>query len=123
MFFESLYTQEWLPILIYFICSVILASIIFGASYLLANHIPETEKLSSYECGFDPFEDARGTFDVRFYLVAILFILFDLEVAFLFPLAAVPELDLLGVVSSFLFLFILTVGFFFEWINGALDWS
>ena len=86
--------------------SVGLGFIIFYLSFYGIEQNFVAEKSSAYECGFDPFEDARGTFDVRFYLVAILFILFDLEVAFLFPLAAVPELDLLGVVSSFLFLFI-----------------
>ena len=103
--------------------SVGLGFLVFYLSFYGIEQSFSAEKASAYECGFDPFEDARGTFDVRFYLVAILFILFDLEVAFLFPLASIPELDLLGVVSSFLFLFILTVGFFFEWINGALDWS
>ena len=114
---------EYANIGIYWVLVLFIALALCALSFLLVYHKPDDEKLSAYECGFSPFGDARGRFEVKFYLVAILFILFDLEVAFLFPLAAVPELDLLGVVSSFLFLFILTVGFFFEWINGALDWS
>lgn len=112
-----------ISVVLLIILSFGLGFIIFYLSFYGIEQQFSAEKSSAYECGFDPFEDARGTFDVRFYLVAILFILFDLEVAFLFPLAAIPELDLLGIVSSFLFLAILTVGFFFEWINGALDWS
>lgn len=100
-----------------------LGFIIFYLSFYGIEQVYSSEKASAYECGFDPFEDARGVFDVRFYLVAILFILFDLEVAFLFPVVASPELDLFGSVSLIIFLFILTVGFFFEWLNGALDWS
>jgi len=100
-----------------------LAVLVFFASFYGVSQIPLTEKISAYECGFDPFSDARSKFDVRFYLVAILFILFDLEVAFLFPISVNPNIDLIGLVSSFLFLFILTLGFYFEWQNGALDWS
>jgi len=100
-----------------------LGALVFFLSFYGVAQLPTSEKLSAYECGFDPFEDARNTFDVRFYLVAILFILFDLEVAFLFPLAVAPEVDSLGFVSAAIFLLILTLGFYFEWINGALDWS
>ena len=85
---------------------------------------PDKEKLSAYECGFPPFDDARGRFDVRFYLVAILFIIFDLEVAFLFPWAiSLSSTGIAGYFSMMLFLFILTVGFIYEWKKGALEWE
>jgi NADH-quinone oxidoreductase subunit A len=85
---------------------------------------PDKEKLSAYECGFEPFEDARVKFDVRFYLVAILFIIFDLEVAFLFPWAiSLSLIGLVGYLSMMIFLLILTVGFVYEWKKGALDWE
>ena len=86
--------------------------------------MPDAEKLSTYECGFEPFEDARMQFDIRYYLVAILFILFDLEIAFLFPWAvAFKDLDFLGSSSMMIFLAILVVGFVYEWAKGALDWE
>ena len=85
---------------------------------------PDPEKLSAYECGFDPFDDSRMEFDVRFYLVAILFIIFDLEIAFLFPWAiSLGQIGLYGFISMMIFLFILTVGFIYEWKKGALDWE
>ena len=96
---------------------------VFFASFYGIRQIPLNEKVSAYECGFDPFGDARSKFDVRFYLVAILFILFDLEVAFLFPLSSDPVLDGLGLGCLSAFLFVLCVGFYVEWRNGALDWS
>lgn len=96
----------------------------FLLSYLLATHKPSTEKLSAYECGFDPFNDARSTFDVRFYLVAILFIIFDLEISFLFPWCVTLEkLSSGGFWSMIIFLFILTIGFIYEWQKGALEWE
>jgi len=116
--------NAYLPIVIFLVVSIALAVIIFGASYLLATHKADAEKLSSYECGFDPYEDARNTFDVRFYLVAILFIIFDLEISYLFPWSVT-----LGTLTSFgfwtmaLFLIILTVGFVYEWKKGALEWE
>jgi len=95
-----------------------------GASRLLGVHRPDPEKLSPYECGFEAFEDARMKFDVRYYLVAILFILFDLEIAFLFPWAIVlREIGLFGFVSMMIFLGILVVGFIYEWKRGALEWE
>lgn len=100
-----------------------LACIVFFASFYGIRQIPLNEKVSAYECGFDPFGDARSKFDVRFYLVAILFILFDLEVAFLFPLSAAPVLDGIGLACLSVFLIVLCVGFYIEWRNGALDWS
>jgi NADH-quinone oxidoreductase subunit A len=95
-----------------------------GATRLLGVHRPDPEKLSPYECGFEAFEDARMKFDVRYYLVAILFILFDLEIAFLFPWAIVlREIGLFGFVSMMIFLGILVVGFIYEWKRGALEWE
>src|SRR3972149_9726770 len=95
-----------------------------GISRLLGVHRPDSEKLSPYECGFEAFEDARMKFDVRYYLVAILFILFALEIAFLFPWAVViNEIGLAGFLSMMLFLAILTVGFVYEWMKGALEWE
>ena len=95
---------------------------IFIASALLAPSAPNLEKISAYECGFEPFEDARARFDVRFYLVALLFIVFDLEVAFLFP-TVVATLGGTGLAVFFVFLFVLTAGFVYEWSQGALQWS
>ncbi|MCZ6636880.1 MAG: NADH-quinone oxidoreductase subunit A, partial [Alphaproteobacteria bacterium] len=106
---------QYLPILIFLGIAVGLAAVIVIASLIAARQKPDTEKLSSYECGFDPFEDARGRFDVRFYLVAILFIIFDLEVAFLFPWAvALGDIGLLGFWSMIVFLGVLTIGFAYE---------
>ena len=95
-----------------------------GLARLLGVHRPDSEKLSPYECGFEAFEDARMKFDVRYYLVAILFILFDLEIAFLFPWAVVlQELGFFGFVAMVVFLGILVVGFIYEWMQGALEWE
>ena len=95
-----------------------------GLSRLLGVHRPDSEKLSPYECGFEAFEDARMKFDVRYYLVAILFILFDLEIAFLFPWAVVlQEIGLFGFLAMMMFLGILVVGFIYEWMKGALEWD
>ncbi len=95
-----------------------------GISRLLGVHRPDSEKLSPYECGFEAFEDARMKFDVRYYLVAILFILFDLEIAFLFPWAIVlREIGLFGLLAMVVFLAILVVGFVYEWKKGALEWD
>jgi len=95
-----------------------------GLSRLLGVHRPDSEKLSPYECGFEAFEDARMKFDVRYYLVAILFILFDLEIAFLFPWAVVlQEIGFFGFMAMVVFLGILTIGFIYEWKKGALEWE
>ncbi len=95
-----------------------------GVSLLLATHRPDSQKLSPYECGFEAFEDARMKFDVRYYLVAILFIIFDLEIAFLFPWAvSLKDIGFLGFVSMMVFLAILVVGFIYEWMKGALEWE
>lgn len=115
---------EYLPILIFLGIAGGLAAVIMLASYLIARQRPDVEKLSPYECGFAPFEDTRGRFDVRFYLVAILFIIFDLEVAFLFPWAvSLGNIGLLGFWSMMIFLAVLTVGFIYEWKKGALEWE
>ncbi len=115
---------NYLPILIFLGIAVALGSIIMLATYIIARQQPNTEKLSPYECGFEPFEDARGRFDVRFYLVAILFIIFDLEVAFLFPWAvSLGNIGIFGFWSMMIFLGVLTIGFIYEWKKGALEWE
>lgn len=115
---------EYLPILIFIGIAVGLATVMLIASFIIARQNPDSEKLSQYECGFEPFEDARTKFDVRFYLVAILFIIFDLEVAFLFPWAvSLGDIGLFGFWSMVVFLGILTVGFVYEWKKGALEWE
>ena len=116
--------REYLPILIVLAVALGLAGIMVTASFILAKQNPDSEKLSAYECGFEAFDDARSRFDVRFYLVAILFIIFDLEVAFLFPWAvALGDIGLFGFWSMVVFLGILTVGFVYEWRKGALEWE
>jgi len=116
--------REYLPILIFLGLALGLVVAMLGGSYLIARQNPNSEKLSPFECGFAPFDDARGQFDVRFYLVAILFIIFDLEVAFLFPWAvALGDIGIFGFWSMMLFLAILTVGFIYEWRKGALEWE
>ena len=115
---------QYLPILIFIGIAVGLAFLIVLASLIIARQKPDSEKLSAYECGFEPFEDARIKFDVRFYLVAILFIIFDLEVAFLFPWAvSLGDIGLFGFWSMVVFLSILTIGFVYEWRKGALEWE
>ena len=114
----------YLPILIFLGIAIGLASAIVLASLIIARQKPDSEKLSAYECGFEPFEDARVKFDVRFYLVAILFIIFDLEVAFLFPWAvSLGDIGIFGFWSMVVFLGILTIGFVYEWKKGALEWE
>lgn len=115
---------EYLPILIFLGIAMVMAAAIPLASLIIARQRPDSEKLSAYECGFDAFGDARHQFDVRFYLVAILFIIFDLEVAFLFPWAvALGDIGVFGFWSMFIFLAILTIGFIYEWKKGALEWE
>ena len=115
---------EYFPILVFLGIAAGIAIAMVGGSMLLARQKPNPEKLSTYECGFEPFEDTRHRFDVRFYLVAILFIIFDLEVAFLFPWAvAMKDIGWLGFASMMGFLGVLTVGFVYEWRKGALDWE
>jgi NADH-quinone oxidoreductase subunit A len=115
---------DYLPILVFLGIAIVIAAAMVGGSLLAARQKPYPEKLSAYECGFEAFDDARRRFDVRFYLVAILFIIFDLEVAFLFPWAvSLSKLGLFGFWSMMGFLAVLTVGFIYEWRKGALDWE
>ena len=115
---------EYLGILVFIVVSTVVSLVVFGLSYVVSTKRPDSEKVSAYECGFDPFDDARTTFDVRFYLVAILFIIFDLEVSFLFPWAlTLGQIPMFGYGSMFVFLLILTIGFVYEWKKGALNWE
>ena len=115
---------EYFPILVFIGIGGFIALAMVGGSLLAARQKPYAEKLSAYECGFEPFDDARRKFDVRFYLVAILFIIFDLEVAFLFPWAvSLGDVGIFGFLSMVGFLAVLTVGFIYEWCKGALDWE
>ncbi|MGE5240298.1 MAG: NADH-quinone oxidoreductase subunit A [Bacteroidota bacterium] len=116
--------QSYLPILIFIAVALLMGGVIILAGRVLGPHRPDSAKLSPYECGFEAFEDARMKFDVRYYLVAILFIIFDLEIAFLFPWAvALQEIGLFGFLSMMVFLGILVVGFIYEWKKGALEWE
>jgi NADH-quinone oxidoreductase subunit A len=116
--------QEYLPLVIFIGISSVIGLALLVAPFIVAYRQPDPEKLSAYECGFNAFDDARMKFDVRFYLVAILFIIFDLEVAFLFPWAiAFGQLGVFGFWSMMLFLAVLTVGFIYEWKKGALEWD
>jgi NADH-quinone oxidoreductase subunit A len=115
---------NYLPILIFLVMGAVfgIAPVVLGR--LVAPHRPDSDKLSPYECGFEAFEDSRMKFDVRYYLVAILFIIFDLEIAFLFPWAVVlKEIGMFGFLSMVVFLTILVVGFVYEWKKGALEWE
>lgn len=124
MFFDPKLLSEYFPLLIFLGIAIGLSVVMFGIPFILATFRPDKEKLSAYECGFDAFGDARGKFDVRFYLVAILFIIFDLEVTFLFPWSvSLKQIGLAGYWSMMLFLAILTVGFIYEWKKGALEWE
>mgnify|MGYP001410048573 FL=1 len=118
------FLKDYLAIIIFLIVALGLSVAFVAINYLAAPKNPDPEKLSPYECGFEPFNDSRMEFDVRFYLVAILFIIFDLEIAFLFPWAiSLGQIGLFGFTSMMIFLFILTVGFIYEWKKGALDWE
>jgi NADH-quinone oxidoreductase subunit A len=115
---------EYFPILVFMAIAALIAVAMVGGSLLAARQKPYAEKLSAYECGFEAFDDARRRFDVKFYLVAILFIIFDLEVAFLFPWAvSLSDIGVFGFLSMLGFLGVLTVGFIYEWRKGALDWE
>lgn len=116
--------SSYLPVVIFFGVSIIIALALVVAPYLVAHRNPDPEKLSAYECGFNSFDDARMKFDIRFYLVSILFIIFDLEVAFLFPWAvSFSKIGMLGFWSMMVFLGVLTIGFMYEWKKGALEWD
>jgi NADH-quinone oxidoreductase subunit A len=115
---------NYYPILFFLLIAGVVAVVMVGGSRLAAPQRPYPEKLSAYECGFEAFDDARRRFDVRFYLVAILFIIFDLEVAFLFPWAiTLGDIGMFGFLSMLGFLAVLTVGFIYEWNKGALEWE
>jgi len=121
---QSLLKEEYFSILLFLIVAIVLSLIIFGFSYLLSVQNPDTEKLSAYECGFDPYEDARHTFDVRFYLIAILFMVFDIEAMFLFPWASsLSNISSLGFWTMVDFIVELGVGFIYAWQIGALEWE
>ena len=118
------FLKDYLPIIVFLLVALILSIAFVAINYLASPKNPDPEKLSAYECGFEPFNDSRMEFDVRFYLVAILFIIFDLEIAFLFPWAiSLGTIGLYGYLSMLVFLFILTIGFIYEWKKGALDWE
>lgn len=118
------FTLDYLPVLIFLALGLALALLFIFGALILGPNKPDPEKNSAYECGFNAFDDARMKFDVRFYLVAILFIIFDLEVAFLFPWAvSLGEVGLLGFWSMVAFLGVLTIGFIYEWRSGALEWE
>ena len=118
------FLTEYFPIILFLFIALVLSIGFVVINYLASPSNPDPEKLSAYECGFEAFDDSRMEFDVRFYLVAILFIIFDLEIAFLFPWAiSLGNIGLLGFSSMMIFLFILTIGFIYEWKKGALDWE
>ena len=116
--------ENYLPILVFVTIGILVGVIPILLGFVLGPHHPDSEKLSPYECGFEAFEDSRMKFDVRYYLVAILFIIFDLEIAFLFPWAVIlEEIGLFGFVAMAVFLGILVIGFVYEWKKGALEWE
>ena len=118
------FLKDYLSIILFLIIAIGLSFAFIVVNYLASPKNPDPEKLSAYECGFEPFNDSRMEFDVRFYLVAILFIIFDLEIAFLFPWAiSLGQIGFYGFISMMIFLFILTIGFIYEWKKGALDWE
>ncbi len=116
--------ENYIPILVFLVIGILIGAIAMLAGFVLGPRRPDSEKLSPYECGFEPFEDSRMKFDVRYYLVAILFIIFDLEIAFLFPWAVVlDQIGMFGFLAMMLFLAILVIGFIYEWKKGALEWE
>ena len=116
--------EQYFPILLFMLFGLGLGALLLGIGRFVSPNRPDPEKLSPYECGFEAFEDARMKFDVRYYLVAILFILFDLEIAFLFPWAVVlNDIGFFGFAAMMLFLLILVIGFIYEWKRGALEWE
>ena len=124
MFASAEFLQNYLPIIVFLALAGGLSLVMVGASFLAGKQRPYAEKNDSYECGFDAFDDARDKFDVRFYLVGILFVIFDLEVAFIFPWAvSLGKIGVFGFWSMVAFLGVLTVGFIYEWKKGALDWE
>ena len=122
LYIFKMFLKNYSSILIFLSASVILSLIIFVLSFVVSQKADDQEKLTAYECGFNPFEDSRNEFDVRFYLVAILFLIFDLEISFLFPfVVSFSSINSIGLYSMLFFLFVLTIGFVYEWQKGALD--
>ena len=118
------FLKDYLPIILFLVIALGLSCAFVIVNFILSPKKPDPEKLSAYECGFEPFEDSRMEFDVRFYLVAILFIIFDLEIAFLFPWAVIlKSLSWTQVIAMGVFLLVLTIGFIYEWKKGALEWE
>jgi len=116
--------ENYLPILIFIAVALAVGAVVISLGFILGPHRPDAEKCSVYECGFEAFEDSRMKFNVRFYLIAILFIIFDLEIAFLFPWAVVlGKIGMTGFVAMVIFLTILVIGFIYEWKKGALEWE
>jgi NADH-quinone oxidoreductase subunit A len=116
--------ENYLPVLVFIGVGLVVGVVMVALGFVLGTRRPDDEKLSPYECGFEAFEDARMKFDVRYYLVAILFIIFDLEIAFLFPWAVVlDKIGMVGFLAMTLFLGILVIGFIYEWKKGALEWE
>ena len=116
--------ENYLPILVFVVVGLAVGAVMIAMGFVLGTRRPDSEKLSPYECGFEAFEDSRMKFDVRFYLVAILFIIFDLEIAFLFPWAVVlDQIGMVGYIAMAVFLAILVIGFIYEWKKGALEWE
>ncbi|MEW8462697.1 MAG: NADH-quinone oxidoreductase subunit A [Candidatus Thiodiazotropha endolucinida] len=116
--------ENYLPILIFLSVAFVMGGVVIALGFLLGTRKPDDEKLSPYECGFEAFENSRMKFDVRYYLVAILFIIFDLEITFLFPWAVVlDQIGMVGFIAMMVFLVILVIGFIYEWKKGALEWE
>ena len=121
---SNVFLEEYFTIVLFLFIALVLSCGFIILNYFFSPKSPDPEKLSPYECGFEPFNDSRMEFDVRFYLVAILFIIFDLEIAFLFPWAiSLGKIGIYGFTSMMIFLSILTIGFIYEWKKGALDWE
>ncbi len=124
LYFNGILTSQYSVILICLLFSTFLGLLIFTLSYVIGVQNPDSEKISAYECGFEPFEDARNKFDVRFYIVAILFIIFDIEVVYLFPWSiSLYCIGFQGFFAMIIFLIILTIGFLYEIVKKALDWQ
>ncbi|MCG8429302.1 MAG: NADH-quinone oxidoreductase subunit A [Chromatiales bacterium] len=116
--------ENYLPVLVFVAVGLVVGVVMIALGFVLGTRKPDSEKLSPYECGFEAFEDSRMKFDVRYYLVAILFIIFDLEIAFLFPWAVVlDKIGMVGFIAMAVFLGILVIGFIYEWKKGALEWE
>ena len=121
---EAVNVGEYFPIVVFFILSAVMSCAVIAIPLFISKSKPDKAKNSAYECGFDPFGDSCGVLDIKFYLVAILFIIFDLEIAFMFPWAvAFREIGELGFYSMMYFLIALTIGFIYEWMSGALEWE